>query len=1159
MADLILYPQLPASGFGDGDRIIDPQGNIWEWDAETDAWIVRGKADLIPDATEGSDGLVTPEVFRKIRLIQDLISQGVPFAPFKLKSRVHNPYFYYFQSSDGLIRFTPEGDGILRMEIDRARLYAMIVSKCCVGPKGKVGEQGIKGLDGRVAPNEVFRLPISVSEDVFEIDTTAVPAPIDTPISIRVYDADDEEIAEVTVAVDGSSVAVAVDEGFEIAVTDLEASYEPTSERLTARIPFSTVPDGQDINRWRYKARQRGRQGSSGEDGKALLEVVDRLVEDNALESPEAIVSLRRAGTTDLRTLASPMHTDICVSSLSAVEGNLTSSNLLSSRLVAAEITTRDCKAIGHFDVKENFVDRLSEASPLDLPSWTPSDGCGQRSRWSAFRFNWWDFTGSDLRYMFKITPTKRPPEKCCVAGDMLIHCEDGLRRLDSLKVGDRVLGPGGSLLPITHFFDNGIKECVKLTFSDGSQVVCTPDHQFVVGGHKIEAKDLQPWDLIPKASGMLDYVRESKPGTYKDRERGFAIGSLLGDGWISDKGVGVSVSEEDAEIAEQVVEYVNGISGSKRSVGVGSESMVRACWDTDSSCASRLLKGGGWYKSLLEDRMDIPESVYSETFEFYRGFFAGIVSTDGCVRANGYTNVLSSVSKGLVGCVKVLLDYLGIRSTIKLVPQSENGGVVKGRGRGYLYQLELRSSSEPVFWELVNDSILERKSRDSRPGNKDWSSGFVDPVDGVDEDDVDLGVIAGAFLYYGGYNLASGRAWISDKMPGWVRERVADFLECDVPISGNRFWKTMVVAQKIAFVYAGECNRGFCMGVLRVIFARGARTQYGGGIIINRSREVEASFVSSCLDTLGIKHRVQKVANPLFKEGYALWILIGQRVHRYNALMMAGRRDLCEEVVGVGVTLAPDVVRLVSRESVGERHVFDYTVPPHMMMAVQGLWSLDCESDFYFCPNVGDEPCGISGSNPSLPPTLEMPKRFQEQCICDCDDPIEMELQSGGYFFDPIDATTDSFTSGTMASEAVESVLDGSTDEYHVDVIVGSPTTIGVKIEPSPEVCGGAAKTRNGCAFRDVKKIHSVAVIEDLSGNAVLKSPQVVEIEAYPSKMEFVLDTRALPAVGEGASETKLESRVRISLRVNSTNIEACQGYRVVVAAVKGLGEKSS
>lgn len=623
MSEIHTTPQLPASGFSDGDRIIDSDGNVWEWNLEQNSWIVRGKADPIPDGSERTDGLVTPEVVRKLKMIQDLMDQGVPFAPFKLKSRVQNPYFYYFQSSDGLIRFAPEGNGLLRMEIDRSRLYSMIVSRCCIGPDGKRGEQGAKGIDGKPAANEVFQNPI-VDGSTLVIEAV-VPTPIDTPISTRIYDSADEEIADVMIATDGSGeVSVVISNGYSIEITDMEASYDSTSEVLNLRIPFSEFPDGSDIIGWKFKSRQQGAKGEKGEDGKAYLEVVDRLVEDSALESPEAVVSLRHSGTSDLRSLSADMHTDICVSSLSAVEGDIPPSDLLSARLVAAEITTRDCKRIGHFDVKENFSNRLKKAPPLDLPSWTPADGCGQRNRWSAFRFNWWDFTGSDLRYMFNITPTRRPPSKCC-------------------------------------------------------------------------------------------------------------------------------------------------------------------------------------------------------------------------------------------------------------------------------------------------------------------------------------------------------------------------------------------------------------------------------------------------------------------------------------------------------------------------------------------------EQDFFWCPNIGDEPCGVRGSIDGVAPLLEMPKKFQDQCICDCDDPIEMELQSGGYSFMPIDTTTEDFESGALSSVAVDSVLDGSTDQYYADVIVGSGVSLKLSIEPSPETCGGAAKTRSDCAYKDVKRIHSVAVIEDLSGNAVFNSPQVVEVEEYPGEMEFILDTKTLPNGDE--EDTKLESRVRISLRVNSTNIEACQGYRVVIAAVKSLG----
>lgn len=620
MSDSIVQvPKLPRTGFADGEQVADPDGNIWEYNAETREWFLRGKFDPIPSVSEDENGLVTPDIYRKLLLIQELLDRGVPFDIFKLKSSVENPYFFYFQSSDGLIQFQPEENSVLRMEIDKNRLAYLLMRRCCVGPKGRVGPQGKRGVDGKKAANEVFRVPV-IDGNVFSLKVK-VASPIDTPISLRVFNASKTQVAEFLVHLDGSDLEFSLVDGLTIEDTGLHVAYDKSTQILDASIPFVT---SSDMTLWRYKARQRGADGDEGADGKPYLEVVDQLIEDNAVESRSAVVSLRKSGTTDLRALSAEMHTDICVSKISAIEGNMAPGDFLISKYVAAEITTRDCKNIGRFDMEKAFKKPIDdyEIPKLDLPSWIPPSGCGQRGRWNNYRYNWWDYLGNDLKYMFKITPTPRPPERCC-------------------------------------------------------------------------------------------------------------------------------------------------------------------------------------------------------------------------------------------------------------------------------------------------------------------------------------------------------------------------------------------------------------------------------------------------------------------------------------------------------------------------------------------------DQEFWFCPNVGDNPCGIRGSG-GKDPELSLPKKFQDPCVCECENPIEFDLQSGGYYFAPLDATSDDFKNGNMVADAVASVLDGSPDRFTCDIIIGGPTRIRAKVEQFSDPCGGDEKQRQGCAFKDIKKIHITGVISDLSGAAIFNSPQVVQIEEYPGEIEFMVDTTTLK--DSDGNDFHLESRAQMVLSVNDTAIDACQGYKVIVAAMRVL-----
>jgi len=100
--------KLPTYGSHDGDQIIDSEGNIYEYNAERGEWIYLG---VVPDpdvVTIDEHGLISPDIYRKLALLQELIEAGVDFSKFKLSTKAGNPYYYLFHSSDDLIRFIPE-------------------------------------------------------------------------------------------------------------------------------------------------------------------------------------------------------------------------------------------------------------------------------------------------------------------------------------------------------------------------------------------------------------------------------------------------------------------------------------------------------------------------------------------------------------------------------------------------------------------------------------------------------------------------------------------------------------------------------------------------------------------------------------------------------------------------------------------------------------------------------------------------------------------------------------------------------------------------------------------------------------------------------------------------------------------------------------------
>jgi DNA polymerase elongation subunit (family B)/intein/homing endonuclease len=98
------------------------------------------------------------------------------------------------------------------------------------------------------------------------------------------------------------------------------------------------------------------------------------------------------------------------------------------------------------------------------------------------------------------------------------------------------------------HFFDNGERDCIQLTFTDGTQIDCTKNHRFLTKNGWVEAQDLQDTDKIlwSPEQAFVDYEKE-KYFTYKfsdltgelpfEKACTFCkiLGYLLTDGGISD------------------------------------------------------------------------------------------------------------------------------------------------------------------------------------------------------------------------------------------------------------------------------------------------------------------------------------------------------------------------------------------------------------------------------------------------------------------------------------------------------------------------------------------------------------------------------------------------------------------------------------------------
>jgi len=72
-----------------------------------------------------------------------------------------------------------------------------------------------------------------------------------------------------------------------------------------------------------------------------------------------------------------------------------------------------------------------------------------------------------------------------CFVGDSLVETEKGKKKIKDLKIGDKVISYNEKtkqkeLKEVVNFFNNGIKNTIKLTLENDKQIICTPNHLFL-------------------------------------------------------------------------------------------------------------------------------------------------------------------------------------------------------------------------------------------------------------------------------------------------------------------------------------------------------------------------------------------------------------------------------------------------------------------------------------------------------------------------------------------------------------------------------------------------------------------------------------------------------------------------------------------------------
>ncbi|EMA39397.1 ribonucleoside-diphosphate reductase [Halococcus morrhuae DSM 1307] len=266
-----------------------------------------------------------------------------------------------------------------------------------------------------------------------------------------------------------------------------------------------------------------------------------------------------------------------------------------------------------------------------------------------------------------------------CVTGDTLISTERGLVPAEELYeqgVATDVVVDGrlsdDRIKEASSVYKTGEKDVYELSTEEGYELRLTADHRVMTDDGWVEAGELDAGDTVHIAD------RKGAFGQHGTVEEGKVLGWLVGDGHLKhgEERAVLNFYDEDCAISEEFADDVNDVV--REPVGnanyeVGVSQIQRADEYRGVDAREERIRSSRLYElaeqaGLVEEKLQVPSSVFQGSEEMARGFLRALFTADGSVqgtREKGFSVRLSSSERDLLGDVQRLLLNFGIRSTI--------------------------------------------------------------------------------------------------------------------------------------------------------------------------------------------------------------------------------------------------------------------------------------------------------------------------------------------------------------------------------------------------------------------------------------------------------------------------------------------------------------
>lgn len=333
--------------------------------------------------------------------------------------------------------------------------------------------------------------------------------------------------------------------------------------------------------------------------------------------------------------------------------------------------------------------------------------------------------TGAEVRPRYMVW------ENVCFAGETLVACKSGYKRIDQIAVGDEVKTHTGMYRPVAKVMRTKNQAVVRLKVSGAEDIICTPNHPLYImekmyanAGKKQGRSFTKPrWEAAGNLNDrcMVAYKLDEPtlPDNFITQDEAWALGRYMADGSVDlNRGTPrIFISVGNAKLEE------------------AREHLCRLPYEIHENAphatATNMVFSSQEFYNLVSSvgrgagNKRVPPFVFDLPFKLQKCVLDGYISGDGCIRERGKCRELccGTASRELAyGIARMIRNVYRVGANISVRKPKDgkmNGRIIKANYPCYCVTASLTSKvrvnvcKDGFVWQMVK-SVEPRREKET-------------------------------------------------------------------------------------------------------------------------------------------------------------------------------------------------------------------------------------------------------------------------------------------------------------------------------------------------------------------------------------------------------------------------------------------------------------